>query len=194
MSDQSLDDLAHRLEELPREAWDRPVPPPAPWPAQEAAPVRRRRLILRPLAAVAASLALLAAGLGAGLLLSGDDDGSGEPGRAPARVELKPVDGRAQGATGVASLEPQAGGSATVELAGLRPSKGGDFYELWLLGEGGELVSLGSVRVPASGEATLENVQLPVDPERFSFLDVSREPGDGDPGHSSISVLRGPSA
>lgn len=195
MSDRQLDDLASRLEELPREAWDRPVPPPAPWPVEEtAAPARRRRLILRPLAAVAASLVLLAAGLGAGLLLSGDDDGSGKPGTAPARVELKPVDGRAQGATGVVSLEPQAGGSATVELSGLRPNKGDDFYELWLLGDGGELVSLGSVRVPDSGEATLENVQLPVDPGRFSFLDVSREPGDGDPGHSSISVLRGPSA
>ena len=196
MSDRQLEDLARRLEELPREAWDRPVPPPAPWPAEETlAPARpRRRLILRPLAAVAASLVLLAAGVGAGLLLSDDEEGSGEPGAAPARVELKPVDGRAQGATGVVSLEPQAGGSATVELSGLRPSKGGDFYELWLLGDGGELVSLGSVRVPDSGEVKLENVQLPVDPERFSFLDVSREPGDGDPGHSSISVLRGPSA
>ena len=47
MSDRPLDDLARRLEELPREAWDRPVPPPPPWPAEEAAPARRRRLILR---------------------------------------------------------------------------------------------------------------------------------------------------
>ena len=109
-------------------------------------------------------------------------------------MDLKPVDSRGQGATGVVSLEPRAGGKATVRLPGLRPSTGGDFYELWLLGDGGELVSLGSVRVPASVRATLENVQLPVDPERFSFLDVSREPADGDPGHSSISVLRGPSA
>jgi anti-sigma-K factor RskA len=92
------------------------------------------------------------------------------------------------------SLEPRAGGSASVRLSGLRPSKGGDFYELWLLGDGGELVSLGSVRAPASGTATIDNVQLPVDPERFRFLDVSREPADGDPGHSSMSVLRGPSA
>jgi len=197
MSDRSLDDLARRLEELPREAWDRPAPPPAPWPAETeaAAPApRRRRFVLRPLAAVAATVLLLATGVGAGLLVAGDDSPSDTPGGSRDRVQLEPVDGRAQGAAGTVSLQPEAGGSATVELSGLRPSKGGDFYELWLLGDGGELVSLGAVRVPASGRATLENVQLPVDPERFRFLDVSREPGDGDPGHSSISVLRGPAA
>jgi anti-sigma-K factor RskA len=193
MSEPSLEDLERRLQELPREAWDRPVPPPAPWAAEEAPAPRRRRLILRPLAAAAASLALVAAGLGTGLLLAGND-ADPQPNDSLARVDLKPVDGRGQGATGVVNLEPRAGGKATVKLSGLRPSRGGDFYELWLLGDGGELVSLGSVRVPSSGRATLENVQLPVDPERFRFLDVSREPADGDPGHSSISVLRGPSA
>lgn len=192
MSEPSLEELGRRLQELPREAWDRPVPPPAPWPAEHP-PAHRRRLILRPLAAAAASVALVAAGLGAGLLLA-DNDADLQPNDSLARLDLKPVDGRGKGATGVVSLEPRAGGKATVRLSGLRPSRGGDFYELWLLGDGGELVSLGSVRVPASGRATLENVQLPVDPERFRFLDVSREPADGDPGHSSISVLRGPSA
>jgi len=78
-----------------------------------------------------------------------------------------------------------------VRLAGLRPSSRGDFYELWLLGRDGELVSLGSFRVPASGRADLR-VRMPVDPARFSFLDVSREPPDGDPDHSTVSVLRGP--
>jgi hypothetical protein len=194
MSDPSLDDVARRLEELPREAWNRPAPPPPPWPAEATEPTRRRRLVLGPLAAAVASVVLLAAGLGAGLLLSGGDDDAKAPGAPEARVQLTPVDGRGQGATGVVSLQPRAGGRASVRLSGLPPSRGGDFYELWLLGDDGELVSLGSVRVPASGRATLDNVQLPVDPGRFSFLDVSREPGDGDPGHSSISVLRGPSA
>lgn len=186
-----LDDLGRRLEELPREAWDRPLPPPAPWTADEVQPARRRGLILRPLVAVAASLALLAAGLGAGLLLAGDED---SPDDTRARVELAPLDGRGGDATGTVRLDPRAGGLATVTLSGLSPSAGGDFYEVWLLGDDGELVSLGSTRVGASGSATLENVPLPVDPGRFRFLDVSREPGDGDPGHSSVSVLRGPTA
>ena len=34
---------------------------------------------------------------------------------------------------------------------------------------------------------------LPTDPARFRYLDVSREPEDGDPGHSGLSILRGPS-
>ena len=195
MTPMSMDDIERHLEALPPEAWERPTPPAPPWPAEEPRRVGRRRWItLRPLAAAAASLVLLGAGTGAGLLLSGDsgDDGTpGGPGAAPLRVELGPVGGRGEGATGVANLQPRPGGEATLSLAGLRPSAEGDFYELWLLGEGGELVSLGSVRVPSSGRATID-VQLPVDPGRFDFIDLSREPADGDPSHSTISVLRGP--
>jgi anti-sigma-K factor RskA len=78
-----------------------------------------------------------------------------------------------------------------VRVTGLPPSRGGRFYELWLLGAEGELVSLGSFRVPASGEADI-SVPLPADPGRFAALDVSVEPADGDPGHSKRSVLRAP--
>ena len=107
------------------------------------------------------------------------------------RVQLEPVGGRGEGADGVANVEPRPGGRATLRLAGLRPSARGDFYELWLLGADGELVSLGSLRVPGSGRAALD-IELPVDPGRFRFIDLSREPADGDPSHSTISVLRGP--
>ena len=191
MSGMPLDDLERHLERLPKEAWDRPTPPPPPWPAEEARPARRRRrLVLRPVAAALASIALLAVGIGAGLVLSNDDDGGGGGGDLE-RVQLAPVVSAAENAGGVAELRPEAGGRATVELSGLRPSGDRDFYELWLLGDDGELVSLGSVRVPESGNATLD-VELPVDPKQFRYLDVSREPDDGDPGHSTISILRGP--
>jgi anti-sigma-K factor RskA len=187
-----LDDLERHLERLPKEAWDRPTPPPPPWPAEEARPARRRpRLVLRPVAAVLASIALLAVGIGAGLLLSNDgDDGAGGGGELE-RVQLAPIVSAAENASGVAALRPEAGGRATVELSGLRPSGDQDFYELWLLGDDGELVSLGSVRVPESGNATLD-VDLPVDPKQFRYLDLSREPDDGDPSHSTVSILRGP--
>lgn len=199
MTPMSMDDIERHLEALPREAWDRPTPPPPPWPSAapaERAPSRRRGwLVLRPLVAAAASVVLVGAGIGAGLLLAGDDSGApgGGPGPAaePLRVELQPVGGRGEGATGLASIQSRPGGRAELRLAGLRPSAEGDFYELWLLGESGELVSLGSVRVPESGRARFD-VQIPVDPERFQFLDLSREPADGDPSHSTISVLRGP--
>jgi hypothetical protein len=47
--------------------------------------------------------------------------------------------------------------------------------------------------VPASGEAEV-TVPLPVDVSDFRFVDVSAEEDDGDPGHSGVSVLRGPTA
>ena len=191
MSEQSLDDLARRLEQLPPEAWDRPDPPPPPWPAEER-PARRRGLLLRPVAAVAASVALLAAGVAGGLLLSSGEDDADAP--AGTKVALGPVDGRGAGAAGQVSLGRGAGGgTADVRVTGLKASDAGSFYELWLIGDEGELVSLGSFRVPSSGVAEL-SVPLPVDPERFRFVDVSREPDDGDPSHSKISVLRGPTA
>jgi hypothetical protein len=184
------DDLERHLERLPKEAWDRPTPPLPPWPDEAAAPASpRRRLVLRPVAAALASLVLLAVGVGAGLLLSGDDDVAGGGGDLES-VQLAPVLSSDENAGGTAELRPEAGGRATVELSGLRPSGPRDFYELWLLGDDGELVSLGSVRVPASGDATLD-VELPVDPKQFRYLDLSREPDDGDPSHSTISILRG---
>lgn len=189
MSDPRLDDLARRLEQLPREAWDRPSPPPAPWPAAAAVAPQRRPLLRRLLVVSVAAAALLTLGVAVGVLLTGDGD-NGRSGGAR-DLALAPVGGRGQGATGSVSLVPRAGGDATVRVSGMRPNGGGDFYELWLLGDKGELISLGSFRVPRSGSAEL-TVPLPVDPARFRYLDVSREPDDGDPAHSTISILRGP--
>jgi len=62
------------------------------------------------------------------------------------------------------------------------------YYELWLLtSEGDGLISLG----PVGAGATVE-VPPAIDTERFSVVDISREPQDGDPAHSTDSVLRGP--
>jgi anti-sigma-K factor RskA len=206
-----------RLERLEPAVWDPPPPPPldvrarsdeASSPgdragaassgrrgAAERSPSRRARrrlfagpLVLRPAAAALASLLLLAAGLGAGLLLGGEDGAAPD---GPVRiVALGPVAPLGGSATGEARLA-RAGGTASVHVAGLRPSAPGAFYELWFIGADGELVSLGSFRVPASGVADV-SVPLPADPGRFAALDVSVEPADGDPGHSKRSVLRAP--
>ncbi len=190
--DPRLDDLARQLERLPEEAWNRPLPPAPPWPVADAPQPARRRFALRPLTAAIASAVLVALGLGAGLLLAGDDENTGNgPVATQQRVQLRPVQGRGRGASGVVRLVARSGSEASVRVRGLRPSAKGDFYELWLLGDKGQLVSLGSFRVPRSGTATVR-VPLPVDPARFRFLDVSREPDDGDPAHSTISILRGP--
>jgi anti-sigma-K factor RskA len=179
--------LIARLEALPREAWEPEAPPPAPGiRAPRSHP--SRRLVLRPLVAAAASLLLLAAGLGIGLLVA-DGGGGSARGRTYA---LAPLGDAPRSAAAVATVTP-GDRVLTLEVAGLPPSPEGSFYELWLLNSPTDLVSLGSFRLPASGHATL-SVPLPTAPERFRFLDISVEPVDGDPAHSGASVLRGQTA
>lgn len=175
------DPLLTRLEGLGPDEW-RPEPPPALVMPPGTEPARRRRaLTLRPLPALAAVLLLLALGAGGAILVTSRDP----EGRTLALAPLK-RGGAAQGQVRLA----RSGGRATLAVSGLAPSRRGEFYELWLLSPPGDLVSLGSFRVSAGGRATLE-VPLPVDPSRYRFLDVSVEPDDGDPSHSSRSVLRG---
>ena len=152
---------------------------------------QRRRLVLRPVAAALASTRAARRRDRRGTAALGATTTATAATATSSASSSHPVVSAAENAGGTAELRPEAGGRATVELRGLRPSGPRDFYELWLLGDDGELVSLGSVRVPDSGDATLD-VELPVDPKQFRYLDLSREPDDGDPSHSTISILRGP--
>ena len=180
-----LTSLGHLLEALPAEAWDPPAAPATP-PRFGPEPRARRSLVLRPAAAMACALVLLAVGLAAGRALDGGD-GPPAPG---SRATLAPVAG-AGGAAGRVSFDNRPGGRIQVSVDGLRPSSGHSHYELWLMDGDGRLVSLGTFRVPAGGHAELR-ARLPVAPRSYEFLDVSREPNDGNPAHSSASVLRGP--
>ena len=176
------DPVITRLERLGAEEWRPEPPPPLVMPREaQATPRRRRALTLRPLPAVAVALLLLAVGAGGALVAGSRDD---EPARTLALAPL--AGGAGEGKMRLA----RAGGRATLVVSGLAPSRRGEFYELWLLTPPGELVSLGSFRVAAPGRATLE-VPVPVDPSRYRFVDVSVESDDGDPSHSSRSVLRG---
>lgn len=185
-----------RLGELPPEAWQELQPPPLELPPASEhpaeAPAARRswwrgNLELRPALAVAASVALLAAGLGAGLLLGDRDDLSG-PSRT---VALEPVSADAGQAAGSARLAGVAGGEADVRVSGLSATAPGEFYELWLLTAPDDLISLGSFSVGESGRAEVR-VPLPVDPSEFDYIDLSLERDDGDVSHSGRSVLRAP--
>jgi anti-sigma-K factor RskA len=173
-----LRSVVGRLERVPTEAWDPPEPPPLALPPRPAP----RRLVLRPLVAVACALALIAAGIGAGVLIDREPAPSEE-------LALRPVGDVDPAAAGNVSVGDD---RVTVRVSGLRPTSGGQFYELWLLGSDQRLVGLGSFRVGDDGTATLR-LPLPVDPGAFQFFDLSLEPADGDPGHSGVSVLRGPS-
>lgn len=187
-----------RLEDLPPEAWEDLEPPPLslprePVPVAEPSPRARRRwwqgLVIRPAFAALASIALLVVGVGVGLLIGSDEDGTaGDGGRA---VALAPVEPRGQGASGSAELVGADGGEAVVEVSGVSPNDAGEFYELWLLNAPDDLVSLGAFKVGPSGRAEVR-VPLPVDPAEFEFIDLSVERDDGDASHSGRSVLRAP--
>ncbi len=180
-----------RLGELPPAAWQDLAPPALDLSrGPQAASEQPRRWVwrLRPALALAASAALLGVGVGAGWLLAGNGDGPAGPART---VAFEPVTDAAGRATGSARLVGSGGGEAEIKISGLKPSRAGEYYELWLLNAPNDLISIGSFRVSDSGSADV-GVPLPVDPASFQFLDISVERDDGDASHSGDSVLRAP--
>ena len=188
-----------RLAAMEPAAWEAPPLPALPAlpteseAQQERKPQRgrgwwQRSLALRPLPAAALAAVLIALGVAAGVLLGDrEDEGAIADGRT---VVLAPVEGGAGSGEGTATLAGD-GDRAAVSLRGLPPSEPGQFYELWLLNSVDDMVALGSFSVPASGALDV-TVPLPADAGRFGVLDLSLEPDDGDPAHSTISVLRAP--
>ncbi|MBK5111813.1 MAG: anti-sigma factor [Thermoleophilia bacterium] len=144
---------------------------------------------------LATGFALLAVGFFAGTLTDDGGSGSGlDPGAQPSTTVAMDSLGEAPaGASGEVSLTSSGEDPATVTVDGLKPSPNKEFYEVWLLGDEGELISLGSFRVGADGESRIE-VPLPVNPEKYKYFDVSIQPENGSPDHSGRSVLRGPTS
>ncbi|GAA4193553.1 hypothetical protein GCM10022252_36670 [Streptosporangium oxazolinicum] len=139
---------------------------------------------VRLLAAVAAGLAVgLVAGIGGTLLFQ-------RPAPDRDTVVAQTVLGALPGkrGDGVAELRTGAGGDRLqVRLSGLPAPDG--FYEVWLLDRAAQrMISLGPLG--PSGQASYS---LPADirTSDYPVVDVSREPLDGNPGHSSDSFLRG---
>ncbi|MGE4178158.1 MAG: anti-sigma factor, partial [Thermoleophilia bacterium] len=139
------------------------------------------------LAVGAIVLAAAVAGLSWWALAGGDDAGADGP-----PIALAPVGTTDPAARGEAHTARD-GEALALSVSGLPASAPQTFYELWLLDGPERLLSLGSFRVPDSGDASVE-VPLPVPLADFAFIDVSREPADGDPGHSGDSLLRGASS
>lgn len=141
--------------------------------------------------ALAAAIVLIAVLAAAVILpLTGDGGGLGGDGDVIALADLTPPDGvelPADSAPAAATLVTAEGGwTVEVDDLDLPPTDG--FYELWLLTrDGDQLVSLG----PVGGEAQSVFVPDSIDTREFSVVDISREPPDGDPSHSTDSVLRG---
>jgi hypothetical protein len=153
------------------------VPPPAAVP--DLAAVRgRRRPRWATAVAVAASL-LVGAGLGAVAVRQT------EPAETvAAAADLEPLPGWSD--TGAAVLLDR-DGELELQVDLPTPPAGDGFYEVWLLGTDSGAVALG---VLESGSGRFP-VPAGVDLAAYGTVDVSREPLDGDPAHSTDSVARG---
>jgi hypothetical protein len=161
--------------EIPTADDDVPAAPPA-----EVVRLRPRRSRLL----VAAAALLVGAGIGAGAV-AWSGAGVGDDGSSVAGATLDPLAG--SDASGTATVLDRNG--ARVLRVSLRaPAPGSGYYEVWLAEP--DLQHMVAVGVVHGGTAELE---LPdaLDVASYSFVDVSLEPLDGDPAHSTDSVARG---
>ena len=135
------------------------------------------------LGAAAAVLVVLVVAVGALAIVTGDDPD--EQQLASAQLDVLVADAAAAGSATLLSPPDSDDLFLQIDASGLDPIDG--FYEVWLLTpEVDGLVSLGPLRSDGRYE-------LPpgLDPARFSVVDISIEPHDGDPTHSGNSILRG---
>lgn len=187
-----------QLEEDLLELWGEGEPRALPFgdPVSPAAPRSRRGNRRAGVVLVAAAVAI-AAGVVVGAV-SGDDDDeeTGEPATSanttttrtartapppPPRVRLEPV-GQARGTAG--SVQLQRRQRLRISVRGLPAGQ----YTAWLYTSIADAVPIARF----DGGSHTEQVQLPEEAPRFRYLDVSREPPDGNPNHSGESVLRAP--
>ncbi len=147
----------------------------------------RRRRILVPLVAAAVGLVV---GLGAGRALAPDPPSPPAVrlvGQLASVTELDPA------ASGTVTMADDAGQrQMVVQVRGVTNLAGGDHLEAWLMDSTGtRLVPLGALT--GGGGEFRATFAVPADLplEEFGRVDVSAERWDGDPGHSSRSLVRG---
>ena len=134
------------------------------------------------LAAVACVVAIL------GGFFLGRTMSSGVSGTQVAAAKLATLPGFPASTAGQATLLENNGTYALdVETSGLPKTSG--FYEVWLMGTDSGLVAVGTVSSTPGHTVLPLPVGFPV--EQFPVVDISDEPFDGKPEHSSVSVLRG---
>jgi Anti-sigma-K factor rskA len=148
--------------------------------------IRRRRTAV--LLGVAATVLGVLVGILGTLLVTGlrATDGGSD---IEASASLAPLPDGPPGGSGTARIVPtDSGRQLEVSVSGLtqEPER---YYEVWLLDAAGErLYSLGALGRDLAGSFP---VPADVDLAEFPVVDVSAEPYDGNPGHSSVSVSRG---
>lgn len=164
------------------------VAPTAPAPVVTLSDARgrrssRARRVIAPLIGAAAAAALI---VGAVLTWNAASPRLGEQILASAELEALP---QWTDSTGTAELAQTSTGERVLRVSLETRATGDGVREVWLLTETVDgLISLGLLD-GTQGEFVVPDS---VDLERFSIVDVSQEPLDGDPTHSGDSIVRGP--
>lgn len=174
---------------VPTEAHDSHAAPAAaeaaPSPVVSLTTARERRGLRRVVAlltAAAAAAALIAAVTLGWQALAPRDTGTI---LASASLDALPA---WQGATGSAEIVELGDGERVMRIALDAPPVSGAVQEVWLLTpEVDGLISLGLLG-DVHGEFV---IPAEVDLDRYSVVDISAEPLDGDPSHSGDSIVRG---
>jgi len=169
--------------------------PARPLSADAETIVRRRRIAGAAAAATALLFILLIWPVG---LLTGDDDGDGgDASSASADAQpqvlgqllLRPQSG--EKGVGIALITEQDGErSLLVQARGLKPTKEGEAYEVWLFNSQEDATSMGAQLTDRQGNYQGAG-RLPENYQDFQYLDISREAVDQNAAHSGDSVLRG---
>ena len=169
------DDIAARLDLADR------TPATSEAAPEAATPIRTKRPYRVAVLAVAAAVVGLLIGVVGAVTI--DRNGHGQ---VVAQTALEPVE--SGDAHGLATLRStNTGRELEVDLQGLPAPDG--FYEVWLMDAAtGGAVSLGSLDPE---HPTTFDVPADLDLAAFPYVDVSLEPLDGNPAHSSDSVARG---
>lgn len=161
-------------------------PPPVPLPAPEERDSRKQPRggagwMRRPGVWLAAAAA--AALLTAGIVWSAQQS---RPAVTPlAQAKLAPVDRHS--ATGVARVLETGDGQRTLEVR-VDKNEARGYQEVWLIAPDlSRLVSLGVMTSDAGSFAVPAGLDL----AKYPIVDVSDEPMDGNPAHSSVSIVRG---
>lgn len=170
------------------------APAPHGSPGESTAPPRRRFRLPRlriAVPATAAALALVAAGLLAGGALDGGNDGAPR-----GTLEYAGAIALPSGADGGELEIREIGIGRTVDLRTdrlpLLPR--GDYYEVWFVGPGDRpgrpnRISAGTFHPDAAGRSDVQ-LKAAVDPALFPEVEITAEPGDGDPRPTGPIVMR----
>lgn len=138
----------------------------------------------------AAAALVVGSALGAGAMAITQKTDDPDPARVEATAPLDPVPGGPlvdpDPTLGSAQLVSVDTGQWVVVDTEELPAITGS-YEVWLFGDDGRMVALGSLQ---AGKGQF-SVPAGIDTREYRTVDVSDEPDDGNPAHSGVSVVRG---